>query len=309
MSGKRILLTGGAGFVGAVLTRELLRSGHRVHLILKSDSGRWRIADVLSDVQVHPADLRDEAAVKQVVAETKPEVIYHLATHGAYSSQDDSEAILQVNFYGTWNLLKASAALDYEVFVNTGSSSEYGFKDEAMRESDLLEPNSYYAVAKCGQTLLCQHFARAHKKPINTFRLFSAYGPYEEPSRLVPTLVARTLRGEALDLVPKEVARDFIFVDDVVDAYTRFEPLAQLSGEVINIGTGVQSTIEDVVGAVFAACGKSVECRWGKMPARMWDQRTWVSDCSKSKRLIGFRPRTSLTEGMAKTVRFFEAQR
>ncbi len=305
MSKKRILLTGGAGFVGSVLARHLVHAGHDVHLVLKSSSGKWRIADLFDDLQTHEADLRDEDSIKRAVNEIKPEVIYHLATHGAYSSQNDSEAILQANFYGTWNLLKASASTDYEVFANTGSSSEYGFKDEAMRESDLLEPNSYYAVAKCGQSLLCQHFARAHKKPVTTFRLFSAYGPYEEPTRLVPTLIKRTRRGEPLDLVPKDVARDFIFVDDVVDAYTRFDALSKLSGEIINIGSGVQSTIEDVVSAVFAAAGTTVECHWGAMPARMWDAKTWVADCSKSKRLLGFRARTELRQGMVATVRFF----
>ena len=136
-----------------------------------------------------------------------------------------------------------------------------------MRESDLLEPNSYYAVAKCAQTLLCQHVARTEKRPITTLRLFSAYGPYEEPSRLVPTLIQRCLAGQDLSLVPPETARDFVYVDDVVDAYLCTGALAKLRGEIVNVGTGVQSTIRDLVEAIVDHTGARVEIRWGAMQA------------------------------------------
>jgi nucleoside-diphosphate-sugar epimerase len=298
----RTLLTGAAGFVGAVLTRRLLAAGHEVHALLRPGSDAWRLKDVLPEVRRVDVDLRDLDAVKSAAAAARPDAIFHLAAHGAYPFQTDPSAIIETNFLGTWNLLKATAGLDYQVFVNTGSSSEYGFKDYAMRETDLLEPNSYYSVAKCAQTLLCQHFAHVEKKPITTFRLFSAFGPWEEPTRLVPTLIRRCLRGEALKLVPRETARDFVFVDDVVDAYLAIDKLAALSGEIVNIGTGVQSTVGDVVDAVLRHTGARVECHWGAMQPRIWDAKTWVGDCTKSMRLLGWRPRTSLDEGLRQTV-------
>jgi nucleoside-diphosphate-sugar epimerase len=299
---KKILITGAAGFLGAVLTRRLLAEGHEVYVFLKSSSQKWRLDGVMQDLRVHEVDLRDEEAVRSAVASIRPHVVYHLAAHGAYPFQTDPDGIIQTNFLGTWNLLKATAAVDYEVFVNTGSSSEYGFKDYAMRETDLLEPNSYYSVAKCAQTLLCQHFAHVEKRPITTFRLFSAYGPYEEPSRLVPTLISRCLKGEPLKLVSRDIARDFIYVEDVVDAYLRLDKLAGLSGEIVNIGTGVQSTIDDVVEAVIQHTGAKVQCEWGALAPRIWDAKIWVADATKSKRLLGWRPRTTLSEGLARTV-------
>jgi nucleoside-diphosphate-sugar epimerase len=308
MSARKVLLTGAAGFIGAVLARRLLRDGHEVHVVLKSSSRKGRLEPISGDLQVHELDLREENSVRATVMEVKPQVIYHLAAHGAYPTQTDPDGIIQTNFLGTWNLLKASAAVDYEVFVNTGSSSEYGFKDFAMRESDLLEPNSYYSVAKCAQTLLCQHFAQVEKRPITTFRLFSAYGPFEEPSRLIPTLIERCLDGQPLKLVSRDTARDFIYVEDVVDAYLSLEKLAQLSGEIINIGTGVQSTVGDVVDAVLKHTGAQVECQWGAMPSRIWDAKTWVSDCTKSKRLLGWRPQTTLSDGLARTVAWTREQ-
>jgi len=167
----------------------------------------------------------------------------------------------------------------------------------------VLEPNSYYSVAKCAQTLLCQHVANAQgRRPITTFRLFSTYGPYEEPSRLIPTLTQRCIEGRELTLVAAETARDFVYVDDVVDAYLHTDKLAQLSGEIINIGTGVQSTIKQVVDLILEHTGARVACNWGAMPARVWDAKTWVADCTKSGRLLGWRPRTTLSEGLKQTV-------
>ena len=305
---KRVLLTGAGGFVGAVLARRLLKDGHQVHVLLKSATTRWRLADVQPDLRLHEVDLQDEEGVRRVAGAIQPELVYHLAAHGAYPFQTDPDGIIATNILGTWNLVKALARIDYEVFVNAGSSSEYGFKDFAMRETDLLEPNSYYAVAKCAQTLLCQHVARTEKKPITTFRLFSAYGPYEEPSRLVPTLIRRCLNNQDLSLVPPETARDFVYVDDVVDAFLRTSELARLRGDIINIGTGVQSTIRDVVEAIVQHTGARVECKWGAMQPRIWDSSTWVADCTKAKTLLGWRARTSLHEGLSRTVAFVRSQ-
>jgi nucleoside-diphosphate-sugar epimerase len=253
-------------------------------------------------LRAHEVDLADEEGLRRLVSEVRPELVYHLAAHGAYPSQSDPDRIIQTNILGTWNLLKALGQTDYEAFVSAGSSSEYGFKQFAMRETDLLEPNSYYAVAKCAQTLLCQHLARTEKRPINTLRIFSAYGPREEPTRLVPTLIRRCLQGEELLLVPPETARDFVYIDDVVDAFLRVEQLAKLQGEVINIGTGLQGTVRDVVEAILRHTGAHVECRWGAMQPRIWDSAIWVADCTRSKTLLGWRAQTSLDEGLRRTV-------
>src|SRR5947208_936064 len=139
-----------------------------------------------------------------------------------------------------------------------------------MRETDLLEPNSYYAVAKGAQTLLCQHVAKAERRPITTFRLFSVYGPFEEPSRLIPTLVRLCLEGRNLTLVDPETARDFVYIDDVVDAYLRIDKLAGLCGEVMNIGTGVQRTLAPVGDTVLRETGaqaRTRQPRWGRARA------------------------------------------
>jgi nucleoside-diphosphate-sugar epimerase len=156
-----------------------------------------------------------------------------------------SQRILDVNVLGLWNLLDACNEVGYELFVNTGSSSEYGKKQYAMRETDQLAPDSFYAVAKAAQSLLCQHCSNSSDRPIVTFRLFSVYGPYEEPGRLFPNIMRAVIEGHSLNMVTPDTARDFIYVEDVVRAYLMIDKLKQLRGEVLNVGTGVQTSLSN----------------------------------------------------------------
>jgi nucleoside-diphosphate-sugar epimerase len=308
MNPLRILVTGAAGFVGAALVRRLIADGHQLHVLIKPTTDVWRLADVGGHFRLHRMDLADRDGLDAVLAEARPQIVYHAAAHGGYPTQNDARRILESNVLGTWNLLEALTPIDYDVFVNVGSSSEYGFKSQPMRETDLLQPASYYAVAKCAQTLLCQHVARSLQRPIVTLRLFSVYGPFEEPTRLVPTLIRRCLDGEELILVDPTTARDFIYVDDVVEAALRVEQLASCGGEIINIGTGVQHTLRDVVALVLQHTGARVPCRWGAMPPRIWDTATWVAGPEKCERLLGWRARTTLADGLASTVAWQQAR-
>ena len=215
----RVLITGAAGFIGANLARRMLRDGREVHVLTVDREINWRLGEIADDLHWHPADLRDAQAVAAIVRHVKPQWVFHLAAHGAYSWQDDMRQILETNFFGTVNLLEACAAVGVERLINTGSSSEYGFKEHAPGEDAWLEPNSHYAVSKASATLFCRHVAQSQKFPVVTLRLYSVYGPYEEPNRLMPSLVAYGLTGAYPPLVDPRVARDYVYVDDVVDAY------------------------------------------------------------------------------------------
>ncbi|MGO9241390.1 MAG: NAD-dependent epimerase/dehydratase family protein [Bryobacteraceae bacterium] len=302
LSTERFFITGATGFVGAALARRLAALGCEVHALVRPGALKWRLAGVEDRIRFHTGDLTDAAALRGMVNAIEPSVIYHLAVHGAYPHQTDADQVILTNVFGTWNLLKACAEVDYRLFVNTGSSSEYGAKQFAMRETDLPEPSSYYAVAKCAQTLVCAHTARAEQRPICTFRLFSAYGPYEAPTRLIPTLVTRCLRGEELDMVTPDTARDFIYVDDVVDAFLQIGQLSLQRGETFNIGTGTQSTMRDVVRAVMEAAGSRAKVNWGRLPRRPWDSETWVADPSKARQILRWHAATGLGEGIRRTV-------
>jgi nucleoside-diphosphate-sugar epimerase len=176
-----------------------------------------------------------------------------------------------------------------------------------MRETDRLEPNSVYAVAKAAQTHLGTLLAGRLGFGLATFRLFSVYGPWEAPSRLIPTLIRRARAGQPLEMVAPGVARDFVYVDDVLEALLDFPKVAACRGEVFNLGTGVETTLRGVVEAVLELTGSRSEVRWGAMSPRQWDTDRWVADPSRAAGRLGWRPAHALREGLAKTAAWMRA--
>lgn len=295
-----VLVTGAAGFVGAAATNALVEHGHVVHVLLRSSSNPWRLAAIRQQIQFHTVDVHDAPAVARVFREVQPKAVLHLATHGAYEKQADPRAILGTNILGTYNLLEAAAECGARVFVNTGSSSEYGYKSAPMRESDRLEPNSYYSIAKAAQTHLCAFAATRWPLGVAVFRLFSVYGPWEEPARLIPTVIRRARAGLPLEMVARDVARDFVYVDDVVRALVDFEQLQSIRGEVFNLGSGVETKLEDVVGVVQDLVGRGSAVKWGAMVARQWDTNRWCADPSQTRARLGWSATVSFREGVAR---------
>jgi nucleoside-diphosphate-sugar epimerase len=295
-----VLVTGASGFVGACAVRELLARGHDVHVLLRAKSQPWRLADVRERLTIHSADLNDAESIRETLLAVRPQAVLHLATHGAYESQTDARAILQTNVLGTYNLLEASIAAGVRILVNAGSSSEYGFQPEPMKETDRLQPNSFYAVAKAAQTHLCTLLAAKSDMGIVTFRLFSVYGPWEEPTRLAPTVIRRARAGLPLEMVSPDTARDFVYVDDVVEALLDWPRLSGCSGEVFNLGTGIETTLRTFVAKVTGILGSKSKVLWGKMDARQWDSNHWAADVTHVRQSLGWAPRHSLSDGLRK---------
>jgi len=303
---KRVVITGGTGFVGANLARRLLSDGHEVHLLVRENYTPWRIEAIRQDVRLHAIRLEDGDLLGQKIETIRPDWIFHLATYGAYSYQRDLRAMVQANIIGTINLVEACTKPGFEVFVNTGSSSEYGVKDHPPSEQEWLEPNSHYAVTKASATLFCRYTARRLGVCLPTLRLYSVYGPYEEPTRLIPTLIVQGVKGKLPRLVNPTIARDYVFVDDAVEAYllAATRPNQEL-GAVYNVGTGVQTSLREVVEVTRQVFHIEEDPAWGSMPNREWDTEIWVSDNRKIKEELGWQPRQPFHQGFSRTVQWF----
>jgi nucleoside-diphosphate-sugar epimerase len=301
----RILITGGGGFVGAVLTRRLIAERYAVSLLLRPRSRPWRLASVEGHYVPVWADLCDAHAVHHAVEACQPTVIIHLAAHGAYPHQSDRSAILASNFMGTANLLGALARIDYRAFVNVGSSSEYGHKNGPMRSDDVLEPRTDYGVAKAAATLLCHSEARKGR-PICTVRIFSAYGAWEDPSRLVPYVMASCQRGESPVLGSGNQPRDFIHVDDVIDLLLCAADCEAARGRILHAGSGHPSRVRDMVETILAVCGNGrIQARYGAQPDRTDEPATWLASLSETTRWTGWTPRLDLRAGVERTWDWF----
>jgi len=300
---SRVVVTGGTGFVGANLVRRLIRDGHQPALLVRRGSASWRTDAIRDQITWHEVNLGDLAAVVAELERIRPTWVFHLAAHGAYSWETDVAQMIQTNVVGTANLLEAAIRVGAEAFVHAGSSSEYGRQDHAPSETEPVVPDTPYGITKAAATALCGAAAQGRETRVRTLRLYSVYGAFEDPRRLLPSLIVHGGRGYFPPLVGPGTARDFVYVDDAVEAFVlAAQDKVSEPGAIYNIGTGVQTTVGDAVDTarrVMAIEGKPV---WGSMAARAWDTDTWVADPRKSNLVLGWSPRHSFEDGLTRMV-------
>jgi nucleoside-diphosphate-sugar epimerase len=307
MERERVLVTGGSGFIGACLVRELIAEGQDVHLLLRGESQTWRLAGLAGRYTRHEADLRDRESVRAAVRACRPEVIYHVASTGTFPFQRDRAAILSANILGTANLLDALEGHEYRALVHTGSSSEYGHKDKPMREDDLLEPRGDYAVSKAASTLLCQ--AETFRgRPNVTVRIFSAYGPWEDPSRVASYVMGCCLRRETPRVTGGWQPRDFIHAADVIALLRMAAREPRVQGHILHAGGGKPQMVRDMVETVIAVCGGK-PAEYGAQAMRPDEPAVWQADLTRTTALTGWQPRYDLRAGLEQMWAWFRAMR
>jgi dolichol-phosphate mannosyltransferase len=267
-----------------------------------TDTGRL---DDLTDLRRVPGDIADRGDMERAFRAARPEWIFHLAAHGAYSFQTDTVAMAHSNVVGTATLLASAERNGCSVVINTGTSSEYGDRNHAPREDEPPCPNSDYASTKAAATWLCQR-ARTRGVPVTTLRLYSAYGPFEEERRLIPTLLRAALLGTLPPLASPHVVRDFVYVEDVVDAYIAAASSPNLS-TIYNVASGVQTSLAELVATTTATFSIAVTPEWGGYPERAWDTRVWVGDPALIKSELGWAARTALVDGLTRTADWLTA--
>lgn len=300
---RRVLITGGTGFVGANLARRLLRHGHEVHLLVRKCCQTWRLEGISTDVHVHEVDVEDRDGVRRIVAQVKPDWAFHLAAYGAYPTQTGIDRMAATNLLGCANLLDACADVGVESFVHTGSSSEYGYKKQAPAEDGPLQPNSHYAITKAAASYYCQFTAVQRDLHAVTTRLYSVYGPYEAPTRLIPTLIVRGLQQQLPPLVSPRTARDFVYVDDAVDAIVIAASRIDLPrGSIFNVCSGTQIDLESVVSVARTMLGIAAPPVWSSLQQRPWDTDTWVGSPAAMERATGWRAAIEFEAGFQRTV-------
>ncbi len=308
---KVVLVTGATGFIGSNLARRLVNDGHYVHLLVRKNTNQfpWRITEINEHVKFEFYNHAEADSIERIFADVKPQWVFHLAAHGAYSWQKDKTQILQSNYILTSRLLDAAVEHAVESFVNTGTSSEYGQMNHAPKEDEPLNPVSYYAATKAGATTLCRYVAGAHNINMPTLRLYSCFGPYEQPNRLMTNLVACGVDGHWPKLVDENCAHDFVYVEDAVDAYilAAKRKLGEGSdpGAIYNVGTGVQTTLKEVVQIAAPLLAIETKPSFGTMPNRSWDAEVWVCDHSKITRELGWRPQYSFEDGLKKMIEWY----
>jgi nucleoside-diphosphate-sugar epimerase len=293
-----VLVTGAAGFVGAAVVRRAVEEGHQVVALASPTSSLARLEGL--DVRVMRADIT--GPLDDVVADASPDVCIHLAAAGAVVRDDDLDRLLAANALAPARLAHALAAAGGSRLVTAGSSSEYGTPDGPMDESLACDPDDPYGVSKLAGGLLARQVGRAYGLETAHLRLFSVYGPGEDPCRLVSSVIHALVAGRPIDLTPGEQVRDFVYVEDVADALlvAAFKP--GIDAVTANVGTGVETTVRDLCLRAAAITGGHDLLRFGARPYRDGERFHWRAATEHAERTLGWKARTSLDEGLRLTI-------
>ncbi len=305
-----IAVFGGAGFIGANLATALARRRADCFAVTHSHFVPWRLVDLPLD-QVVYADLTRPETVAALFERHRFRTIFNLAAYGGYAKQSEVDLIHATNLMGTVHLTEIAARHGYAAFVQAGSSSEYGLNSAGSAEQDHLEPNSHYSVSKISAAYLVRYLGKRRNLPIVHLRYYSVYGPYEEPDRLVPRLLEQAALGRLPPLVDPDISRDFVFVDDAVEATVQaaLAGVHRAPGEAINIASGAKTTVRELVEVVRELCGVEATPTWGSMPNRSWDRKDWFGNPSFAREVLGWQAQTPLRDGLARTRDWQKARR
>lgn len=308
----KCLVTGGAGFIGSNLVKELLNRGDEVTVIDNFTTGSWANLPSNNDrLSVVEGDILDFKLVKSSVEDV--DVIFHLAAEvGNVKSLENPIRDAEVNILGTINLLRAAVASKVKSIVYSGSSAIFGEpRYLPIDESHPLAPESFYAVSKLGAEKYCLAFAKLYNISVVCLRYFNVYGPqqgYSEYANIMPIFAERLLKGMPLIIYGDgEQTRDFVAVQDVVQANLLAAAKEFNGGEIFNIRTGKQITVNQLSEVMQNVTGISVSSH--HEPPRQGEVRDSVADIAKAKKLLGYKSEIELEEGIKVFLSWYQQNR
>ena len=292
---KRALVTGASGFVGAAVVRQMVRQGRPVAVLLRPASDTRRIGDLLDRVQVIRGDIFRLGEVREALAAFAPEGVVHLAWEGVRGS-DRNNVDQAKNVGAAIELYLLTEALGAARFVGVGSQAEYGPQSGRIREDAPLAPTTVYGAAKLAVCVLLERMAVVSGRSFAWLRLFSSYGPGDDPSWLIPYLVRRLLLGERPALTAADQRWDFLHVEDVARAVIATLD-CDVSG-VFNLGSGEARPLREVITFIRDYIDPSLPLGFGEVQYRADQVMHLEADISALTRATGFVPAVPLADGV-----------
>ncbi|MDT8286142.1 MAG: SDR family NAD(P)-dependent oxidoreductase [Elusimicrobiales bacterium] len=313
--GRRVLITGGSGFIGSHLTEQLVRLGARVTALLEytpyNDLGALKHVprQVLSHIELVSGDLRDPEMVKKLLG--KKDVVFHLgALVGIPYSYVNPREVFEVNALGTLNLLLAARDAGASKIVTTSTSEVYGTAlYTPIDEKHPLQAQSPYSASKIAADKIAESFHRTYGVPVAVIRPFNTYGPRQSDRAIIPTIIAQAMTKKVITLGTLTPRRDLNFVLDTVDGFIKTAESPRSVGRVMNIGTGRDISVGELASGILRLMGSKARIRTANARKRPKGSEVMqlLCDNSLAADLIGWKPKTTLESGLKQTIDWMKA--
>ena len=307
---KQVLVTGAGGFIGSQLVESLLEQGARVRALVRynsrNDPGllRFLAPQLAPALEVLPGDLRDLAAVQKAMQGVSH--VFHLGALIAipYSYLHPAE-VVETNIIGTLNVLLAGQTAGVQRIVHTSTSEVYG---TALRvpidEEHPLQGQSPYSASKIGADKLAESFFCAYNLPVVTLRPFNTYGPRQSARAVIPTMIMQALTRNVIRLGNLDATRDFTYVSDTVNGFLCAAQAENVEGRTINLGTGQEIRVGDLVEKIIQLVGKPVrvEVDLARLRPEKSEVQRLLSNNLLARSLLGWQPQVSFEGGLQNTI-------
>jgi UDP-glucuronate 4-epimerase len=313
----KILVTGGAGFIGSHLVEKLLADGHKVAILddfndfYDPQIKRENIAAVADKIAVHQVDLRDPRAVSAMFHGERFDTVIHLAARaGVRPSIAQPQLYYDTNVGGTLHLLEAARAVGIERFIFASSSSVYGLAKTVPFSEDLhlTQTVSPYAATKIAAEFLCSTYSHLYQMRIVALRFFTVYGPRQRPDLAIHQFTRRIWNGQPIDQFGDGTTRrDYTYIDDIIQGVIGSLGYDGPLFDVFNLGENETIQLKDLIVAIEDALGR--KARINPLPEQPGDVPLTCADISKARRLLGYQPTTPLRVGLPRFIEWFHRTR
>jgi nucleoside-diphosphate-sugar epimerase len=300
----RAFVTGASGFLGSYVTELLVRRGAEVAVLLRKTSDTWRIDALLPELRVIEGDLLDIGAVSTTIEAFRPDVIFHLAWYGVGNDLRDDPAQVDVNLLSSLALLRLGLNAKCGAWVGIGSQAEYGPQNRMLDERAPTEPTTTYGAVKLCVGVLARQLAVGTPMRFAWLRLFSAYGPKDHNSWMIPQLINTLQRGSKPSLTACEQQWDYLFVEDAAEAVCQVAAAPNAHG-VFNLGSGEARSLRDVVEQIRDQVAPGQSLGIGEVPYRRDQVMHLQADISRLRHATGWAPKVGLEEGLRRTAQWY----
>jgi nucleoside-diphosphate-sugar epimerase len=303
----RVLLTGATGFIGSYALRRLLAAGHQVAVLVRPGSNPWRIADVLDRARRVEGDLDRIAAIERPVRDFAPEAVAHLAWFGVGNRLRNDPGQVD-NIKATVELVRLADKAGAKQWVGLGSQAEYGPRAEPIDEQAPTRPTTLYGISKLSACLLAGHLCGEAGMRFAWLRVFSTYGPKDDPGWMIPYLILELLRGNRPALTAGEQMWDYLYIEDAAEAVARAVGSPGASG-VFNLGSGRGEPLRAIIERARDRIDPSLPLGFGEVPYRPDQVMRLEARIDRLRAATGWGPQIGLDEGLRRTVDWFREHR